>query len=259
MDLVSIKHVLYGKDVDKIDKIGDNIAIYNGDCLDVMKRFPDRYVDLIITSPPYNLGNKHHTGDKSFKPYNTHDDNMPEDSYQEWQIMVLNECCRILKDDGSIFYNHKNRIRGGRSITPYEWLLKTNLILKQELVWFNGSQNFDKIRFYPMTERVYWLSKSTKTKFKNNINSHDLFEWKSVGTRGAHKRAFPESMVQNFIDCYPADVIVLDPFSGSGTTGVVCAKSGRKFIGIEIDKEYYDISKTRIQGEISAQQTIMAV
>lgn len=137
-----------------------------------MKSIPDGSVDLIITSPPYNLGNTHHTGTKRHKAY---DDNLPEKEYQEWQIQVLNECWRVLKDTGSMIYNHKNRIKNGVQITPYEWLLKTKFIIKQELVWFNGSQNFDKIRFYPMTERIYWLAKSPKTKLFNAINHHDLF------------------------------------------------------------------------------------
>jgi modification methylase len=129
-----------------------------------MMGMPSGSVDMVLTSPPYNLGNTHHTGNKRHKAY---DDNLPEEEYQEWQIKVLNECYRVLKDEGSLIYNHKNRIKKGVQITPYEWLLKTKFIIKQELVWFNGSQNFDKIRFYPMTERFYWLAKSPNTKLFN--------------------------------------------------------------------------------------------
>ena len=100
---------------------------------------------------------------------------MPEDLYQKWQIEVLNECCRVLKQNGSMWYNHKNRIKNGVQITPYEWILKSDFIVKQEIIWENGSQNFDKIRFYPMTERVYWLAKDSKTKMFNTIDHHDFF------------------------------------------------------------------------------------
>lgn len=178
-----------------------------------MKNIPDGSIDLIITSPPYNLGNTHHTGNIRHKVY---DDNMPENEYQAWQVQILNECYRVLKYDGSVIYNHKNRIKNGVQITPYEWILKTPFIVKQEIVWFNGSQNFDKIRFYPMTERIYWLAKSPKTKLFNIINHHDLFdtkEWKAVGTKGEHKRAFPEKMVEDFIKCFPDAKIILDPFA----------------------------------------------
>lgn len=175
---------------------------------------------------------------------------MPEADYQSWQVEVLSELLRVTKPTGSLFYNHKNRIRNGVQITPYEWLLKTDWVIKQELVWFNGSQNFDKIRFYPMTERVYWLAKSPKTKLFNSINHHDLFgkdEWRAVGTRGQHTRAFPEKMVEDILACFPDSQTVLDPFMGSGTTGVVAQRLGKDFIGIELSEEYCKIAEQRLQ------------
>lgn len=167
--------------------------IYNEDCLTTMKRMPDNFVDLIITSPPYNLGKKHHTGNNHFDSYDNYNDNLSESEYQNWQIKILIECFRVLKEEGSLIYNHKNRIKDGKQITPYEWLLRTPFIIKQELVWFNGSQNFDKIRFYPMTERIYWLAKSPKIKLFNALNHHDLFgrdEWKAEGTKKFIKEVF---------------------------------------------------------------------
>ena len=226
------------------------IEIKQGDCLELMKEMPDGSVDLIITSPPYNLGNTHHTGNKRFKPYGKHNDDMKELDYQDWQVEVLNECFRILKDDGSMLYNHKNRISKGVQITPYQWLLKTDFVIKQEIVWQNGSQNFDKIRFYPFTERVYWLAKSPKTKLHNVINHHDVFtkaDWNSVGTNGKFKRAFPVKMVDDLLSCFPDSEVVLDPFMGSGTTGVACKNTNRNFIGFELDEEYFNIAKERLE------------
>lgn len=220
--------------------------IIQGDCLEVLKSMPDKCVDLIITSPPYNLGNNHHTGTKKTQAYK---DDLPEKEYQKWQIEVLGECFRILKDDGSLIYNHKNRIKKGVQITPYEWLLKTSFIVKQEIVWFNGSQNFDKIRFYPMTERIYWLAKSPKTKLFNSINHHDFFdkkEWMAVGTKGQHTRAFPVRMVEDILKCFPDANLILDPFAGSGTTGVAALNLKRKVILIEKEKEYVDIMSNRL-------------
>ena len=217
--------------------------LIHGDCLEKLKELESNSVDIIITSPPYNLGNTHHTGNIRHKAYN---DDLPENDYQQQQVEVLSECYRVLKDTGSLFYNHKNRIKKGVQITPYQWLLKTPFVIKQELVWFNGSQNFDKIRFYPMTERVYWLSKSPTTKLSNIINHHDLFNWKAVGTRGSHTRAFPEQMVEDILRCFPDSQIVLDPYAGSGTTCVVAKKMGKDFIGIEREEEYIEIAKARI-------------
>ncbi len=208
------------------------------DCLEGMKKLPDDSIDLIITSPPYNLGNNHHTGNKKHSSYN---DDIPEAEYQEWQINVLNECYRVLEQDGSMFYNHKNRIRDGSQISPYSWIFKTEFIVKQEIVWMNGSQNFDKIRFYPFTERVYWLTKSRKTKLYNTISHCDYFtraEWKPVGTKGSHTRQFPEKMVEDILNCFPEKKTVLDPFMGSGTTGIVCKKLNKDFIGFELNEEF---------------------
>lgn len=220
-----------------------DIKLICGDCLEEMKKIPDKSVDLVLTSPPYNLGSNHHTGNIKHNPYN---DDLPENEYQSKQIQVLSELFRITKDVGSLFYNHKNRIKAGKQITPYEWLLKTEWVIKQELVWFNRSQNFDKIRFYPMTERVYWLAKLPSTKLFNVINHHDLFEWTAEGTDKEHKRAFPKQMVSDILSCFPDANTILDPFMGSGTTGVACKELNRNFIGIEISPEYYKIAEERI-------------
>ena len=221
--------------------------LYCNDCFDAFKKIDDSSVDLIITSPPYNLGNNHHTGHKRHQAYN---DNLPEKEYQETQIRLLDECFRVLKDNGSMIYNHKNRIKKGIQISPYEWLLKSNFVIKQELVWINRSQNFDKIRFYPFTERIYWLTKSPKTKLINTINKHDVFdwtEWKPVGTRGSHTRAFPEQFVADMLAVFPNAKIVLDPYMGSGTTGYVALNDNRNFIGFELNEEYFNIAKNRMQ------------
>ncbi len=220
--------------------------IYRIDCIEGIKNIPNNNIDIIITSPPYNLGNNHHTGVKKHKPYN---DYMPEKKYQKWQKDVLNECFRVLRKGGSMFYNHKNRIRNGLQIAPYEWITESQFLVKQEIVWINRSQNFDKMRFYPWTERVYWLVKDKSTKLNNLINHHDVFDWKEwrpVGTRGSHTRAFPEIMVENILSCFPKSKIVLDPFAGSGTTLVVAKKMKKKFIGFENNKKYYNLAKNRI-------------
>jgi len=224
--------------------------IYNMDCLNGLGGVKSESVDLIITSPPYNLGKKHHTGGNVFNAYTEYDDNMTEELYQKWQVEILNECYRVLKSGGSLWYNHKNRIRNGQQIEPYRWLYQTPFIIKQEIVWQNGSQNFDKIRFYPMTERVYWLAKDEKTKMFNSINHHDIFtrsEWQPVKTKGAFKRAYPEKMVEDIISCFPESSLILDPFSGSGTTCAVAKRMGKKYIGFELSKESYLASLDRIE------------
>ena len=226
------------------------MKLINDDCLKVLPTLEEGSVDLIITSPPYNLGNKHHTGNKYHKTY---DDNLPEDVYQAQQLQFLNECFKVLKETGSLIYNHKNRIRKGRQLSPYEWIFKSNFVVKQEIVWVNRSQNFDKMRFYPFTERLYWLTKKPETKLFNAINHQDIFdrkEWKPEGTKGKHKRAFPIKMVEDILKCFPDAKVVFDPYMGSGTTGVAAKNLNREFIGIELDKTYFDMASKRINNEM---------
>jgi len=234
--------------INQLKKLSENKNFYNlirGDCLQVLPTLEDESIDLVVTSPPFNLGNTHHTGNHRFSPYN---DDLPEEEYQEKQLMILNELHRVTKNDGSLFYQHKNRIKDGVSITPYLWLLKSKWIIKQEIVWFNRSQNFDKCRFYPMTERIYWLAKGSETKLFNSINKHDLWEIQPVGTKQSFTRAYPEELVSNIIKCFEKANVVLDPFLGSGTTMKACQTLNRNCIGIEINSDYCDIVKKRCFG-----------
>src|ERR1700720_55255 len=94
------------------------------DAIETMKRLPDQSIDLVVTSPPYNLKNSTGNGMKNgrggkwsnaalMKGYSHHDDAMPHTQYVTWQRACLSEMMRLLKDDGAIFYNHKWRVQNG--------------------------------------------------------------------------------------------------------------------------------------------------
>lgn len=219
--------------------------VIQGDCLEVMKDIPDNSIDCIITSPPYNIGNMH-SNDIQFGTYSGN--NMKEDVYQKWQVEFLNECHRVLKEDGSMFYNHKIRIKDKKAIHPMEWLLKTNFILKQEIVWDMGkSANSDKIRFFPYSERIYWLVKNKETKIFNVDSLSDV--WRVVPKHKrkdtGHIAVMPVEIVENIIKSTEYKTI-LDPFAGSGTTGVACKNLNRNYILIEKEPEYIDIINKRL-------------
>src|SRR5690554_603866 len=104
----------------------DNIKnkILCGDALEEIKKIPEKSIDLVVTSPPYNLKNSSGNGMKDgrggkwanaqlINGYQTHGDNMPHDEYVEWQRACLTEMMRVVKDDGAIFYNHKWRVQKG--------------------------------------------------------------------------------------------------------------------------------------------------
>jgi len=218
----------------KKEIIGD-ATLYLGDCLEILPTLDK--VDAVITSPPYNIGDIHHTNKVRTHHY---PDSMPEQEYQLWQIDVLDSICAT-----HLFYNHKNRIKDGLQITPYEWLLKTKWKIKQELVWRNRSPNMDKIRFFPQTERIYWLAESSGEVIDNQDNLTDVFLWPPVRVQQEHGRQFNIKFPETMLRACNART-ALDPFMGSGTTGVACMNLGRKFIGIEIEERYFQIACERI-------------
>ena len=217
--------------------------IYNENCLQTMARMPDNFVDLIITSPPYNLGNNHHTENFKHFPYK---DNLKESKYQKQQITILNELFRITTKEGWLFYNHKNRIKNKIMITPYSWLLKTEWTIRQEIVWINGTPQFDNCRFYPFTERIYCLAKSKESYLKNTLRLKDYWSINPVGTEGLHKRAFPDKLVNNIIASIPYVKLIYDPYCGSGTVIAAAVKAKKNWIASEIEKKYCDIIQKRI-------------
>lgn len=204
----------------------------------------DGSIDLIITSPPYNLGGRFHTGNAVYKAYNTYNDNIPEKEYQQNQIDFLNACYDKLEENGSLFYNHKPRIKNGVCTHPLDWILQSKFILKQEIVWRNGGQNFDKIRFYPLTERVYWLVKNPKTKLHNALGLSDIWEFKNRKRHKIHKATFPIELPKSIISCFPNAKTILDPYMGVGTTAKAVIElnkqdgGNRDFLGFEIDELY---------------------
>ncbi len=238
--------------------------IYNIDVLEGLRQLDDESIDIIITSPPYNKaglngilekGNRtwvtsiDYGGDKSI-------DNKNEDEYQKWQIDVLKECYRVLKNDGSCFYNHKNRIATGKGeiISPYKWLFQTPFKIRQEIIWDRGStNNVQNARFLPTTEQIYWLAKAERPKFKRN--SESLFKtevWKILFEKGTlHAAPFPLALPINIIQSIPhsENTIVLDPFMGSGTVAIAAIQNDCQYIGFELLPEYVKMSEERIKNE----------
>ena len=235
--------------------------IYCIDVLEGLKQLDDESIDLIITSPPYNKmglnGNQ-----KGVKWVGTIDygndkniDNKPEEEYQKWQIEILNECFRVLKKEGSMFYNHKNRIiKGvGEISNPYEWIINTPFKVRQEIIWDRGSTNdVNRKRFLPTTEKIYWLTKSAKPKFDRKIDTPFKKEvWSfPFKTNTEHPAPFPIDMPDNIVHCIQEKdekLIVLDPFMGSGTVAVSALKHNCFYIGFELLKEYVDMAEKNIK------------
>ena len=228
-----------------------------GDALEELRKMPSESVDLVVTSPPYNkhsANRKHSPSDswnKSAISYGEFKDDLPEGEYRDQQRKVITELLRIIKSNGSIFYNHKYRIINHRIVSPELWL--EGFIVRQVIIWDRGSSPaLDPIRFMPTYEQIYWITRMTETPFftKEGFQMKDI--WRiSPETGNEHPAPFPEELVGRCIRAAcPENGIVLDPFIGSGTTAVAAKMLGRNYIGIEINPEYVKMAENRLRQEV---------
>lgn len=246
------KSVVEARPITPISKTSQT-EIYHGDCLDVMMQMPSRSVGLIVTSPPYNLGLKRRGGMKNTlwpsaklaNGYRSYDDAMPHDQYVEWLGDVLNESWRLLSDDGAIFMNHKPRIQKGKLWTPLD--LNLDLPVRQIVIWDRGSGlNFNPTFCTPSHE---WIVIYAKPKFRFAKGKAPRDVWHIPPERkNDHPAPFPVELPLTAIESTNATE-VLDPFMGSGTTGVAALRCGRKFIGMELDEQYAANAVARIDAE----------
>jgi site-specific DNA-methyltransferase (adenine-specific) len=230
-----------------------------GDCLMAMKEIESNTIDVIVTSPPYNKkglsGGKVKPGNQVWKKFNidysTYDDDLTEEEYSLWMVEILNEMMRIIKPDGSIFFNHKPRRHKNKVYLPTDFISKSDLSLYQLIIWNRlSSPNIRKDVLLPCTEHIYWLVKSKPKTYKENIDSKYQSEvWTINPDKGSkHPAPFPEKLVENCILLTSLENdLVLDPFLGSGTTAVVSKKLKRGFIGMELDSNYLEITKSRLE------------
>jgi site-specific DNA-methyltransferase (adenine-specific) len=225
-----------------------------GDCLEIMKQIPDKSINLIVTSPPYNLKNSTGNGMKDgrggkwsnaalLNGYANYNDCMPHDQYVKWQKECLSEAMRILSDDGAIFYNHKWRVQGGL-LQDRNDIVK-DFPVRQIIIWKRkGGINFNPGYFLPTYEVIYLIAKP-KFKLKNKSNAiGDVWEFPQE-MNNPHPAPYPLELAERCITSTDAQII-LDPFMGSGTTAVASKKYNRTFIGIEISSEYCQLAENRI-------------
>ncbi len=226
-----------------------------GDSLEVMRKMPDRCLDLVVTSPPYNLKNSTGNGMKDGRGgkwagaalvngYSHHDDNMPHAEYAKWQKDCLTEMFRLIKDDGAIFYNHKWRVQDGLLQDRQD--IVGDFPVRQILIWRRkGGINFNPGYFLPTYEVIYLITKP-KFKLAPKANAYgDVWEF-TQEMKNEHPAPFPVALIDRIISSTNAK-IVLDPFSGSGTTAIVAMGLKRHFIGIELSPEYCVMSEIRIE------------
>ncbi|MDO8658497.1 MAG: site-specific DNA-methyltransferase [Candidatus Levybacteria bacterium] len=236
----------------KIDFINKIIC---GDAVETMEQIPDGSVDLVITSPPYNLKNSTGNGMKDGRGgkwanaalqngYTHHDDCMPHDKYVKWQTECLTQMMRLIPDTGAIFYNHKRRVQNGLLQDRQD--IVGEFPVRQIIIWRRkGGLNFNAGYFLPTYEVIYLIAKP-KFKLIPKANAFgDVWEF-TQEMNNEHPAAFPVKLIDRIASSTNAKTI-LDPFMGSGTTAISAINFDRNYIGIEISPEYCKMAEIRIK------------
>ena len=242
--------------------------IVKGDCIEVLKKLPDNSIDLIFADPPYNL----QLQGELWRPNQTKVDAVNDEwdkftNFEEYDNFCkewIKECRRVLKPNGTIWIigSYHNIFRIGKIMQDVGlWILNDILWIKT-----NPMPNFKGTRFNNAHETLIWASKNKDSRYTFNYKSMKAFnedlqlrsDWyipicnggeRLKGNEGnkVHSTQKPEALLYRIIisTSNPND-IVLDPFMGSGTTGTIAKKLGRKFIGIEKEDNYIKAANDRI-------------
>lgn len=250
------------------------VTIYHGDCLEILPQFDPCSFDLVVTSPPYNLGvttgggfpTGHYApnapmgkrGGQGKWPgaaiadgYGVHSDAMPPAEYEAWQREALAVLWNLIRDDGAIYYNHKPRVQGGRLWTPFD--VNPGLPVRQVVIWQRaGGINFSPSFYVPTHEWIVIFAKPAfrlKSKGASGVGDVWVIPQES-GT--AHPAPFPEALPRMAIETTDA-ALTLDPFMGSGTTLVAAKRMGKRAVGVEINERFCEMAAKRLaQGSLFA-------
>ena len=227
-----------------------------GDCVDLMDRLPEGCVDLVVTSPPYNIKNSTGNGLRCrnrgkwpqaalVNGYDGHGDSMPHAEYVEWQRRCLESMMRVLSEDGAIFYNHKWRVQ--RGMLQDRGDIVAGFPVRQIIIWQRaGGINFNPGYFLPTYEVIYLIAKPGFRLRRGANRMGDV--WRIAQEHGnSHPAPFPAELAERCIGATEAGV-VLDPFMGSGSTAIAAERQRRSWIGFEISKEYCRMASRRIAG-----------
>ena len=244
-------------------------AVIEGDCVEIMGRLPEASVDLIFADPPYNL----QLAGELHRPDNSRVDGVEEAwdkfadfaSYDRFSRDWLAAARRVLKPDGSLWVigSYHNIFRVGAVVQDLGfWILN-------DIVWrkTNPMPNFRGKRFTNAHETMLWCAKSQEASYTFNYQAMKAFnegiqmrsDWmlplcsggerlKQEDGKKAHPTQKPEGLLHRVLlaASKPGD-LVLDPFFGTGTTGAMAKRLGRRWIGIERDKDYAKVARARIK------------
>ena len=221
-----------------------DIKLYQGDCLELMKNIPDGSVDLVVTDPPYEIctsgAGLYKQSDKRYiKELNGMKDGFSEE--------ILDELCRVMKKINIYFFCSQKQI-----IPLLDYFVKNKKCNWNILSWHKtnpvpacGNKYLTDTEFILFFRekgvKVYGSFDTKRTWYATPLNQSDKKKYK-------HPTVKPQLILNNLVvNSSKNEDVVLDPFMGSGSTGVACVNTNRNFIGIELDENYFSIAKDRIE------------
>jgi site-specific DNA-methyltransferase (adenine-specific) len=257
----------------QISATNNNIQIIQGDCLQKIKEIEDNFIDLLITSPPYNVD----LGNNKFNKnsYDIYNDNKDHKDYILWLKEIFKLVYNKMKKGSRVCLNVGDG-KNGKIITHVDichfmanelgYLPMATIIWQKSQIgnrfsW--GSFNSPSCPSFPKPyEYILIFAKETyklENKGETDLNKNEFIKWAygiweikpETSKYINHPAPFPIELPYRLIKMLSwKDATILDPFMGSGTTGVACKQLGRKFIGIELSEEYCELSEKRINGTL---------
>jgi len=228
-----------------MDYITEDIKLLCGDCLERMKEIPDKSVDCIVTDPPYIINYK-----TNYRKDKKHDfcSVIENDNNFEMISDYIKECYRIMKDNSAIYmFCNCDKVDYFK-----QELEKAKFKIKNMIIWVKNNWTAGDLyaQFGKQYEIIFLANKGRK-KF-NGKRITDVWNFDRVsGNKQVHQNQKPVELLMQCIEKHSdKNDVIFDGFMGSGTTGVACGNLNRKFIGIELDENYFEIAKNRILGDI---------
>ena len=213
----------------------EEYKLYNGDCLEIMKDIKDKSIDLIVTDPPYLIDYQSNYRRNKYKKIKN------DIKAEELISNYFKECYRILKDNTAMY-----SFCSWHNIDFFKREFEKYFKLKNIIVWNKNNTSMGDLKgsYAPKHEFILFGHKGRK--LINGFRYPDVLEAKRTGNK-LHPTQKPIDLLEIFIKT-SSDVgdIVFDGFMGSNSTGIASIKNNRKFIGIELDIDYYNTAKQRI-------------
>lgn len=215
------------------------VQLYLGDCIEVMKSIPDKSIDAVITDPPYGLNTKSSYNGKTGKLNSWAD--LCNSAY--WYSAWMTECLRVAKDNGCMwaFLNWRSLVTYQKASFDIGSPIESLLVWDKKWIGPGGQRGLR-----PSYEMVALFTNQEFSIDDRGIPDIKAFMWASHKPTG-HPAEKPVPLMKWLMEISNTEgATILDPFMGSGTTGVACMQTGRNFIGIEIDERYFKIAEKRI-------------